>query len=334
MPSPGERIDESCRIAHEQHAPTGRRCAEPTHRQPVAAQVVEDRGVDVVLLDQAHQVLPQAGAFAAPAADADVRVIALREDPAVAAGNDPELDHRRPGDGVAVEIAVRDVRLEGDASNDARAEARLSRDDPVCPVGAHEHVRDDRLAVDARGHTRALVVYVRDPDSVPEVRAGAGGLLHEMEVEPAALRHEDEWLGVPPCEAPPVPEPDPEPVDDVLDYGIDRARRMSKRSAREPSAARLVARKARAVDKQDLRTVSREPEGRRRTGWAGADDERVEPLHRRIVDRRSTATIARRAGIPEWPKGAGCKPAGSAFGGSNPPPCTRACSDTVQSAPS
>jgi hypothetical protein len=28
------------------------------------------------------------------------------------------------------------------------------------------------------------------------------------------------------------------------------------------------------------------------------------------------------AGIPEWPKGAGCKPAGSAFGGSNPPPCT------------
>jgi hypothetical protein len=33
--------------------------------------------------------------------------------------------------------------------------------------------------------------------------------------------------------------------------------------------------------------------------------------------------MARPAGIPEWPKGAGCKPAGSAFGGSNPPPCTR-----------
>ena len=31
--------------------------------------------------------------------------------------------------------------------------------------------------------------------------------------------------------------------------------------------------------------------------------------------------MARRAGVPEWPKGAGCKPAGSAFGGSNPPPC-------------
>ena len=29
-----------------------------------------------------------------------------------------------------------------------------------------------------------------------------------------------------------------------------------------------------------------------------------------------------RAGVPEWPKGAGCKPAGSAFRGSNPLPCT------------
>jgi hypothetical protein len=28
------------------------------------------------------------------------------------------------------------------------------------------------------------------------------------------------------------------------------------------------------------------------------------------------------AGVPEWPKGAGCKPAGSAFRGSNPLPCT------------
>ena len=27
-------------------------------------------------------------------------------------------------------------------------------------------------------------------------------------------------------------------------------------------------------------------------------------------------------GVPEWPKGADCKSAGSAFGGSNPPPST------------
>jgi hypothetical protein len=36
------------------------------------------------------------------------------------------------------------------------------------------------------------------------------------------------------------------------------------------------------------------------------------------------ATLRLPAGVPEWPKGAGCKPAGSAFRGSNPLPCTYA----------
>ncbi len=35
----------------------------------------------------------------------------------------------------------------------------------------------------------------------------------------------------------------------------------------------------------------------------------------------AVATMRNRAGVPEWPKGAGCKPAGSAFRGSNPLPC-------------
>jgi hypothetical protein len=29
--------------------------------------------------------------------------------------------------------------------------------------------------------------------------------------------------------------------------------------------------------------------------------------------------MARPGGVPEWPKGTGCKPVGSAYGGSNPP---------------
>ena len=32
--------------------------------------------------------------------------------------------------------------------------------------------------------------------------------------------------------------------------------------------------------------------------------------------------MANPAGVPERPKGAGCKPAGSAYEGSNPSPCT------------
>src|SRR5262249_60551736 len=38
---------------------------------------------------------------------------------------------------------------------------------------------------------------------------------------------------------------------------------------------------------------------------------------------RGEATIAAPGGVPEWPKGTGCKPVGSAYGGSNPPAPTR-----------
>src|SRR4029078_3291307 len=40
-----------------------------------------------------------------------------------------------------------------------------------------------------------------------------------------------------------------------------------------------------------------------------------------VTARGGRATLRNRAGVPEWPKGAGCKPAGSAFRGSNPLPC-------------
>jgi hypothetical protein len=34
--------------------------------------------------------------------------------------------------------------------------------------------------------------------------------------------------------------------------------------------------------------------------------------------------MGRPGGVPEWPKGTGCKPVGSAYGGSNPPAPTPA----------
>ncbi len=36
----------------------------------------------------------------------------------------------------------------------------------------------------------------------------------------------------------------------------------------------------------------------------------------------SPATSSIKGGVPKWPKGADCKSAGAAFGGSNPPPST------------
>jgi hypothetical protein len=37
----------------------------------------------------------------------------------------------------------------------------------------------------------------------------------------------------------------------------------------------------------------------------------------------AAATMGRPGGVPEWPKGTGCKPVGSAYGGSNPPAPTK-----------
>ncbi len=115
-----------------------------------------------------------------------------------------------------------------------------------------------------------------------------------------------------------------EAVDDVLDDRRDVAGSVLERAAGEPSAAGLVPREAGAVCEQDARAAAREAERRCRPGGPGADDQDVEPLHE--ADRKHEAGAGLQwpalAGVPEWPKGAGCKPAGSAFGGSNPPPCT------------
>ena len=52
----------------------------------------------------------------------------------------------------------------------------------------------------------------------------------------------------------------------------------------------------------------------------------LQDLGRFFVDTSSVVEQNMRlpvfGGVPEWPKGADCKSAGSAFGGSNPPPST------------
>ena len=45
-------------------------------------------------------MLPQARPLRAPAADADVDVVALREDPAVAAGDDTELERQTAAEAI------------------------------------------------------------------------------------------------------------------------------------------------------------------------------------------------------------------------------------------
>src|SRR5919198_1014365 len=102
-------------------------------------------------------------------------------------------------------------------------------------------------------------------------------------------------------------------VDDVLANRVDRERELLDRAEREPAATRLVARKAGLVEEQDVGACLCKPVRSRRPSRPRADDCDVEPLH------QPKATMRRPGGVPERPKGTGCKPVGSAYGGSNPP---------------
>ena len=251
-------------------------------------------------------------------------MVALREHPAVAAGHDAELDPgrlRRTGCARARSTATfpssATPRTIPSPSPADRATTPLA---PSAPTRkrAPTTCEPTRAVTPASPSSTSL-----DGDSVAELCAGSRRLLREMEVEPPALRHLDERLRALPRSLAAVPDPNDHACRRRVRRPASTAHgRCLKRASGEPSAARLVARESRLVDEENAHPGPLEVDRRGRPGRSGTDDEDVEALHPAMVGvRRAAATIARRAGVPEWPKGAGCKPAGSAFGGSNPPPC-------------
>src|SRR5438105_2278629 len=83
--------------ASARYAPPGApamRARPSTERKAMAAQALDARLVDPAADTDVPQLRAKGRPGALPAADADVRVVALRKDPAVAAGNRPELDRR------------------------------------------------------------------------------------------------------------------------------------------------------------------------------------------------------------------------------------------------
>ena len=111
----------------------------------MAAYVLDRRRVDAVSTGEAVEMPAQARPLRHPPTDPEVRVIALRKHPAVAAGHDAELHPGRSGVRVASERAPRDVALERYATDDALAEPGRPRDDTVRPVRADEEARIDEV---------------------------------------------------------------------------------------------------------------------------------------------------------------------------------------------
>ena len=101
---------------------------------------------------EAAEVLAQARPLARPPADAVVRVAVLREDPAVAARHDTELDRRPP----SLFVAQRPVALERDPVDDPAAQPGGPRDPAVDAVRADEDAPVDLAPADReRGSVRS-----------------------------------------------------------------------------------------------------------------------------------------------------------------------------------
>ena len=190
-------------------------------------------------------------------------MIPLREHPAVATGNDAELDPRSFLVRSGIEVAPGHVPFQRNAAPDSVPEPRCAGDDAVRAVRADDERRPNPRTGDARSGAVVLDRDVGDSRPVQELRAGGGSPLGEMGVEPPPLCHADQRSCAPPREATPVPDAHDEAVDDVLDDRIHVARRVAERPARETAAARLVAREARLVDEQHPRATACEVDRRR-----------------------------------------------------------------------
>ena len=234
-------------------------------------------------------MIAQARPFCHPPADAEVGVVALREHPAVAAGHDAELDPGGARVPLLPERAPGHVPLERDPPDDPVAEAGGSGDDAVRAVRADEIRRAHARSSDAGGDFLVVELELRDRRSVPEVGACGSSLLGEMRVEPAPLRHRHERSRRGSIHRRPVRRAHDHPVDDSLDHGLDVARQVAQRSARQTAPARLVAGKARLVDEDDTGAGPRELHRRRGSGRAGSDHQHVGALHAAIVGARQRA---------------------------------------------
>ena len=87
-----DRIDQARGVPHDEHPLARDPRAGAAQRQTMPAQLLELVGLDPMRRAGALQVLAQLRALALPAADADVRVVALGEAPRVAAWNVGELE--------------------------------------------------------------------------------------------------------------------------------------------------------------------------------------------------------------------------------------------------
>src|SRR5918994_7588204 len=269
-----ERVDETGGVADEQDGPLGG-AGRTSYRQDTALQIGQALVVHAVLGTESAEVLAQPRSLGSPTADAVVRVVCFREDPAVPAGDDAELDRRD----TFLSSRQRTVPLERDPVDDPAAEPAVARDPPVDPVGADEEATAYGRAADTESGSVRSDSYIFDRDTVAEDRSRLRRLLDQEGVEPPPLGHQDERRLAAALEALPVGQAHFEAPHDVLDDRRDVDRELLDCATGDPAAAGLVPREAGTVGEEDGGARASKVDRRRRSRRPGPDDDRVEPLH-------------------------------------------------------
>ncbi len=170
-------------------------------RKAIATQALEGGLRDRVLAAEAGEMLAHSRSFPLPTADSHVDVIALREDPAVAAGHVRELEAEPAPVPLAGDDSVGHVRLERDAVVAPAVEAGRSCGQTVDAVGSEGCTCSNFRPVQARFDPGVRELELCDLDPVTEVGPRRCGLVGEEGVEPAPLRHQHERLPRVPLEA-------------------------------------------------------------------------------------------------------------------------------------
>ena len=207
------------------------------------AEIRQPSELDAVVVAKDTKVTAQLRAFSAPAADADVDVVALREDPAVAAGHGAELEDERSAPPCRREFLIGKVAFEGDSVDDRTAKTQRSSGDPVRAVGPDQRADLDRLPVD----TQLGLRVDSGVDAVAKLDPGGHCLLDEEGVEQSSLRHQTEHARRFALNLRPVAQPATHACDPVLHDGLDGERQLPDRPHREAASARLVPWEARFV---------------------------------------------------------------------------------------
>ena len=277
-PVTGERVDEAASVADEERSPAREPRVGAPERQAVATNVPESVGTRAMRPAEPLEVRAQRGPLPLPPADAEVEMITLREHPAVAARDRPELEDRRAGMALP-RHRIREVALERDPVRGLRPDRETLRGDSVGPVGADQQAGAHAIGAERDGDPAGIDVEPGDTNAVAEIRPRCRGALGEQRVEPPALRHQDQRPFAAPLVRVSVRVAKAHAGDDVLDHRIGREWQLGDRTHRQAAAARLVAGEAGPVDEQDGRARAGEPVGGDGAGGPGPGYDCVESLH-------------------------------------------------------